>query len=607
MLAAKVLAATAEGVPTPGLSWQSRYFREDIEDVAWSSTLGLFAAVGQIGTVLTSPDGVTWTLRTTPATVTLKGIVWTGTAFVATGSSQAIRSTNGINWTTTSSSMGTANGIAYSPGSGLLPGAVVLAVGSAAAYRRSTNDGASFASGTVGGSSTNYAVAWAPIGASASLFAVTSGSNVYTSPEGTAWTLRSVATGLTLRSITWASGPNLFVAGSSIGSFYYSANGTTWTLSSFSLPVSVIVTRIIYANSLYIAVTNAGTIYTTPNITTTGWTQRVFSTPTALNTVVWNDTTFLAMGNGTATYTSSAGTTWTFQNTGTLYSLSGVTWGNNLFVAVGAGGQIITSSDTTTWTTRTSGTTDLLNAVAYASALNVFVAVGFGSLILYSSNGIIWSTAGSIGYAGEDLSAIAWDGAAFWVTSGNSSRIFKSFDGVNWSLATIQGSDNQGIASDGVSGVTGKLVIAEYLDDVVYSTNGGSFWTSTTSGLQYNNFVTYAGTVFLLVGSANLQVFTSPTGATWTARQTPTSEDMYTAASASSTNAVVLGGNALSKTSVNAIVSTNNSANWAPATSNPTSRFRGVAYSPTLGRYVAVGEYGIVAISAPITGLATTL
>ena len=86
-----------------------------------------------------------------------------------------------------------------------------------------------------------------------------------------------------------------------------------------------------------------------------------------------------------------------------------------------------------------------------------------------------------------------------------------------------------------------------------------------------------------------------------------TTQDMYAAASASSSNAVVVGGNGSTKGAVNALVSVNNSVTWASAPADATSRFRGVAYSPTLGRYVAVGFYGIVAISAPITGLVTTL
>ena len=62
---------------------------------------GLMVSVGDLGTVLTSPDGgVTWTAATSGTASHLRGVTWDGTRFVAVGSAGTIlTSTNGVNWT----------------------------------------------------------------------------------------------------------------------------------------------------------------------------------------------------------------------------------------------------------------------------------------------------------------------------------------------------------------------------------------------------------------------------------------------------------------------------------------------------------------------------
>lgn len=88
-------------------------------DVAWSPTLGLFAAIETTGSghqVATSPDGLTWTLRTTPAgAFTLPTIIWSARlglfiVGIAGGlSTNAVfTSPDGITWTLRTTA-GTAN------------------------------------------------------------------------------------------------------------------------------------------------------------------------------------------------------------------------------------------------------------------------------------------------------------------------------------------------------------------------------------------------------------------------------------------------------------------------------------------------------------------
>lgn len=74
---------------------------DDIHFVIWDAVNGLFVAGGSGGEIATSPTGVTWTQRTTPATDVLNAIdVDAAGFFVAVGASGVIwTSPDGIAWT----------------------------------------------------------------------------------------------------------------------------------------------------------------------------------------------------------------------------------------------------------------------------------------------------------------------------------------------------------------------------------------------------------------------------------------------------------------------------------------------------------------------------
>ena len=78
---------------------------------------GLFVAVGNYGTILTSPDGTTWTKRDSGTTFNLYSIAYNGNnLFVAVGESgKAVTSPDGITWTVVANPglCGNVYGVAY--------------------------------------------------------------------------------------------------------------------------------------------------------------------------------------------------------------------------------------------------------------------------------------------------------------------------------------------------------------------------------------------------------------------------------------------------------------------------------------------------------------
>jgi hypothetical protein len=70
-----------------------------MNDVVWGGTL--FLAVGNGGTIMTSPDGIEWTAQVSGTDVRLNGALWDGSNYFVVGDGATILfSDDGVNWTT---------------------------------------------------------------------------------------------------------------------------------------------------------------------------------------------------------------------------------------------------------------------------------------------------------------------------------------------------------------------------------------------------------------------------------------------------------------------------------------------------------------------------
>ncbi len=219
--------------------------------VIWSGTQ--FVAVGGNsggGSVLTSPDGITWTSRTAGTSSGLQGVTWSGTQFVAVGANGTIlTSPDAITWTSrVSGTMNLLYGVAWS-------GAEFVAVGFYGTILTSL-DGITWTS-RFSNSSMNdvlQAVVW-----SGTQYVVAGrGGVILTSPDGITWTPRSSAIGTIgyVNSIIW-SGAQFVVVGTytascCIGEILTSPDGITWTSHTSGTSDSLL--GVAWSGTQYVAV-----------------------------------------------------------------------------------------------------------------------------------------------------------------------------------------------------------------------------------------------------------------------------------------------------------------------------------------------------------------
>lgn len=179
-----------------GKSWTLRTSAADSgwTSVVWAAELGLFVAVAASAVandVMTSPDGIAWTIRTGASTNAWQQVVWAAAlgllvAVASTGiGNRVMTSPDGIAWTSrTSAADYSWTSVTYSPELSLL-----VAVADAA-----------------GGGTTDRCM---------------------TSPDGLVWTLRTIGTALNWRAVAWNSTRFAAVSSGTTG-VSTSLDGLTW-------------------------------------------------------------------------------------------------------------------------------------------------------------------------------------------------------------------------------------------------------------------------------------------------------------------------------------------------------------------------------------------
>lgn len=270
--------------PRPaGTTWSSQpaIGSADLHGFAHGS---VYVAVGVVGALLSSSDGVTWTPSVNPAPAyDLNAVTFYGGVYVAVGSGGVIlRSTDGIHWKQQAIGVTTNDLYAITNNGGQ---AGFVAVGAGGTILASAN-GTSWNAKASGTSNTLYGINYGVISGSGEYVAAgaadtTSGTGTLLySPNATTWTPVASLPGYDLKGVSYgdpklaygfsASGavpPPIFVAVGANGTLVSSTDGKTWT--SGTLPSATLVNAVTYAHQ-FVAVDNVGNVFTSADGTNWG-------------------------------------------------------------------------------------------------------------------------------------------------------------------------------------------------------------------------------------------------------------------------------------------------------------------------------------------------
>ncbi len=286
-----------------------------------------------------------------------------------------------------------------------------------------------------------------------------------------------------------------------------------------------------------------------------------------------------------------AGATWTAGTPLGTNNMNGVTVGA-VFVAVGAQGAMYSSPDFDSWTPVTwtalknpmgSPLPDL-NAAIYGGS---YLAAGAGGTMLLSSDAITW-TQQTCNTNGNDLYALATNGAGGYVAVGQNGTIVTSIGGTSWAMVS-SGTLNDLYA---VAYGNGTWVAVGKGGTLLTSTNG-STWLSVAShtaqnlkgityGVTVNQTTAVTANVFMAVGAAGTLVSSTDYGVTWTATQINSGANNLAAVTYGREFVIV--GNAGS------IYTSLDGTNWTKQSSNTTSDLNAIAHSVT--NYSVMGVAG---------------
>lgn len=274
--------------PRPGEIWTLRNSGTDyaLSRVTWCSAYSSFIAVGALGAILTSPDGIYWTPQASGTLANLGGVVCSENKVVAVGAAgTVVTSSNMSTWQVNTLGTASLNGVDWS-------GSNFVAVGD--------------------------------------------GGLILTSQNATAWTQRTSGTGNFLTSVRWT-GSGFVAAGSSVA--LRSSTGTSWTIP---LTGTGTLWDIIYANFRYLISGDGNIWYWNGG---EDWERATaLDNNNAFYSIAWSGSRYVVVGNRGLIQSSTDGWwTWTSRSSGTANSLRSVTWSGTRFVAVGDNGAIVSS------------------------------------------------------------------------------------------------------------------------------------------------------------------------------------------------------------------------------------------------------------------------
>lgn len=479
---------TAVPGPRPVAGWEQVFplpTGRNLHGVAYGN--GRFVAVGDVGTVITSPDGEQWNLVASGQGIGLSSVVFGGGRFIAAGQDGTLyHSTDGLTWTQQSiRGGGELKEIAFGAGRWVIfhgDGRMLTStdgeswsacIGAAPPLTQLAYEGALFGAFGPGGSKDEPSRV------------------LYTSADGLTW---ATATRLAAAQVspTFVYGGGRYLAMAAPQSGASSADGLAWS------PVSLTYqfggghwgyAGGAFGNDRLLLLADAcdpGGCYTNLLTAADGasW-ESLTVTTNPLTAIAFGGGRFVGVGlHGIILTTDGQERLW--QNLTTYMSLTDLAYGNGRFVAMGGWGTLLLSPDGRTWSYPTGArqTPAITSSLSLLYANGLFVAAGAqkhtGWVIYTSPDGSDWNLALNVSMTYQDPTPIRrllyHEGQ--YVVELEDGRALISADGTAWTL--LSGGYSAPEPSPVTLTIPGERVIAAAQGEgvLVALTEWGVLWAS---------------------------------------------------------------------------------------------------------------------------------
>lgn len=390
---------------------------------------------------------------------------------------------------------------------------------------------------------------------------------IMTSTDGVAWTARDLGIQGDLRGVTF--GDNTYVAVGRPGIIVTSHDGINWTHQQPGISSGL--WTVTYGKGTFVAGGENGVMLTSSN--GANWTVTSL-VPGPLYGIAWGNNTYVTVGRSSLDVSSDVfnsfnGVSWDSHSSGFPYGFGDVTYTNEQFIATGAYGALSTSADGIEWHPKASGTTATLGSAAYGN--NIYVAVGSMGTVLTSPDGTNWS---STSFGPEiDIKAVIFAENTF--------------------LAV--GNRYETIADCGFSACPQDSY------GLILSSTDGVHWIQKELGHARLTGVVYGNGTYVAVGTSI--IFTSTDGSLWTPVNSNTSLQLSAVAYGKGTF-VAVGHKCVSMTCPGLIITSADGLVWRRRILDDVKSLSGIAFINDT--FVAVGNSGTILQSDPLSGNCTS-
>lgn len=513
-----------------------------------------------------SPDGEQWQLAPAPSTAGLRRVVYVNGIYLALGDSSTIlSSTDGLDWQIRYTDAGTGwlfdaaygngmyvavgyNSVAYcskdlkswtrlpfSAGYSLLNvefgnGFFLAVANIGKAYRSSDGRTWSAIEWPAAVGTGNWSTYEAGLAFNGGKFILSMSGGTASSADGLDWTSCSPTF---FRKLCAVEDQFIGMAGNSLS---ISSNGSTWIPTASLSDWNTHFTGVARLNDHWLAVGDAGLIYRSSN--GINWESLVDPVDFSQSKLAFANGVFLRYGDEPGVHVSSDGSNWTFNaDAPDFITLIG---GNSLWVGITGDGKAAVSTDTQQWTET------VLPAQPYGPVLfgqSVFVVAAAGG-VLISADGVTWQLVATPGAASVRL--IGFENGIFSAFNENSAPM-TSTDGRSWTLhAPVQvGSAGQFFAAGNgrFVGIGGGGMGP---GSVMWSTNGMEWYSQRLeSGSSYVYTSLKFGAGYFLMTDNRGGIHHSADGINWSGQ--PQAAHTLTDAAFGSGVWIVCGGNSILK------------------------------------------------------------